>query len=161
MQSHQNSSWSWRNNLKLKGTFLPFIQRNYKVIKKLSFWHSPWEKLGLILSEVVDYNLRMNFGIPDSTVVDDCLHGDKLVLPYTSSVILRLLWSEISMNFKVSGDNPISWKEKVHSIKHVYNMLQSDKRNFAWSSRLWNISSLAKENFLLLKVTENALNKKG
>lgn len=101
MQSHQNSSWSWRNNLKLKGTFLPFIQRNYKVIKKLSFWHSLWEKLGLILSEVVDYNLRMNFGIPDSTVVDDCLHGDKLVLPYTSSVILRLLWSEISMNFKV------------------------------------------------------------
>jgi hypothetical protein len=123
MTIRQNCSWSWRCILKLWETFIPFIQCNYVLIKGLSYWHSPWAKQGLILCTLVDYNLRRNSGISEEARVDEFIHDDCIILPYSSSFQLRNLWNLITSNSIKNNDNVLIWsgKGKNHSIRLVYN----------------------------------------
>lgn len=160
MSIPQSCSWSWRNILKHRLTFKKFIQCNWRTCTNLSFWHSPWAKPGLILSEVVDYNVMLNSGIPQSALVADYFHDDALELPYSSSPTLRELWHEITNCYRFTGDKALQWMGKEHSIKVVYNLLMSPRQPFPWHSRIWNCGSSAKENLLLWKIMANAVNTK-
>jgi hypothetical protein len=160
MSIPQSCSWSWRCILKLRETFIPLIQCNHDLIKDLSFWHSPWSKQGLILSSIVDYNLRNISGIAEQAKVVDFIHDGSLVLPYTSSFQLRQLWNIISSYPTMSSDNVLVWSGKTFSINLVYKSLCDNGFLFPWYTRIWKIGGSAKENLLLWKVMANALNTK-
>lgn len=162
MREPQSCSWTWRNILKLRETFLPYIQCNYAVIKGLSFWNSPWAKPGLNLSSIVDYNLRRSSGISEDAMVEEYIHDGAIVLPFSSSFQLWSLWNTITNSQLTNSDNALIWSTKLncHSIKLVYQLFCKSDTVFPWCTRIWNNGCSAKHNLLLWKVMANALNTK-
>lgn len=83
-----------------------------------------------------------------------------VLYPYPTAVLLwlellRMLHNEL---YNLSNLH-ITWNDKVHSIKTVYNSLDSTDGypTFLWFSRIWDSLSVPKKNLFMWKVLKNGI----
>lgn len=89
MQIPPNASWSWRQILRLRDTFLPFIKCNPARLTNLLFCNDPWADHGLILGRVISPILQQQTGIPQSAIVRDYLRNGHVALSEAVKFTIR------------------------------------------------------------------------
>lgn len=154
-----SASWSWRNILKLRSTFLPLLRCNPVASPDLQFWKEPWADYGLILSDVLSTALQCQTGIPFTARVADYFCDGVISLPHTSSAIVRDVWNSIESRNYDQADRHVTWKTGagLHSIKDIYNLLIPQHEPFPWFKRIWSSYGPLRNNLLLWKVMANAI----
>jgi hypothetical protein len=159
MSASSDCSWTWRNILRGRPLFLPMVQQRMKEINKVSFWFDPWSAKGVILANIIDYDMRRSTGIGNNATLARYWADDSVSLPNSSSAVITGVWTDIhNTTYKLSPIH-MTWNDREHSIKTVYKALDSSMHfpSFPWYSRIWDHKSIPKENIFMWKVLKNGI----